>query len=319
MSKKTAKKEVHESKLTTPHNHGKHQNESSKVLVQAKKSQSEDKKELQNPEFNYQPPNFLKSTLVLLAAVAVILSIFISSLALSGQYSFQKDTQAQFAKINQELKNIRNPKPTTNLQQVKAVPEENQSIKTQSILGVEKLNPSWDNFTGSPNNRFSLIVYVDMECPFCKIMHENLIQLQKDYPNLTIVYRHYPLEKIHRNALTLAKASECAKNIGGANDFFRFTNSVFLNQNLLRYKSGLLQIIQNSGMDALAIEECVRNNDTLDRVKYDQQEAMDKLGSRGLGTPTSILFDNGQETNVVINGAAPYPMLKNALSRINSR
>ena len=68
-------------------------------------------------------------------------------------------------------------------------------------------------------------------------------------------------------------------------------------------------------MDAVAIEKCVSMDETLDRVKFDQQEAYSKLASKGLGTPTSILFDNGVETNVVINGAISYPQLRQIVSQ----
>lgn len=316
MSKKSIAKETADVKITSSKKHPKttsHSKESVTVemaLKSDKNAKVESKKIDETPKFNFQSPDFLKSTIALFISIFVVISLFGTSLALSGQYNFQKDTQEQFARINKELDSLKTPQTKANLQELKYQPPSAEKQKPTNQLGIEKPNLSYDNFTGSPDSRFVLVVYVDMECPFCKIMHENLVKIQREFPSLAIVYRHFPLEQIHKNALVLAKASECAKNVGGQNDFFKLTNSVFLNQNLLKYPSGLLKIIQNSGLNAVAIEECVRNNDTLDRVKYDQQEAIDKLGNKGFGTPTSILFDNGEETNVVINGAISYPELR---------
>jgi len=256
---------------------------------------------------------FLKSLLSFFLSLLLILALVVGYFGLASQINFQKNVQAKFSSVDTELDALwedrnmdKNVTKKLNTERPKPV---------QNLLGIEKPNLSYDNFSGDPNSRFVLVVYVDMECPFCKINHENLIKLQQEFPNLAIVYRHFPIETLHKNALILAKATECAKTIGGQQDFWKLTNTIFLNQKLLQYRSGLLKIVQNSGLDAVAIEDCVQKNQTLDKVKYDQNEAYTKLANIGFGTPASILFDNGQETGVVINGAVAYGELRQVIAK----
>ena len=260
---------------------------------------------------DFQAPDFIKSTINLLITILLILIIVLGSLLAAGQVNLQKDTQAKFAKINQELADLKPKLNKNNLQNSK--PNPNPAVNP-NLTGIEKPVLSYDNISGNPSNRFTLVVYVDMQCPFCKIMHENLSRLQSQIPNLTIVYRHYPIEELHQNALTLAKATECAKKIGGQEDFWRLTNAIIANQTALQKPDGLIKIINSLKMDKIAIEKCVSNNETLERVKYDQNEAYSKLGSKNLGTPTSILFDKDKEIEL-INGALPYPELKNIIQK----
>lgn len=262
-----------------------------------------------NTAADFQAPDFIKSTMSLLLTILLILIVVLGSLLAAGQVNLQKDTQAQFAKINQELEDLKPKLKKNSLENAKTNPN---PVVNPNLTGIEKPVLSYDNISGNPSNRFTLVVYVDMQCPFCKIMHENLSKLQSQIPNLTIVYRHYPIEKLHQNALTLAKATECAKKIGGQEDFWRLTNAIFANQIVLQKPDGLVKIINSLKMDKVAIESCVLNNETLERVKYDQNEAYSKLGSKNLGTPTSVLFDKDKEI-LLINGAVAYPDLKNII------
>ncbi len=55
--------------------------------------------------------------------------------------------------------------------------------------------------------------YGDYQCPPCGQLYPELKQLEKEYGDqLQIVFHHFPLMKIHKNALLAAHAAEAARN-----------------------------------------------------------------------------------------------------------
>jgi protein-disulfide isomerase len=57
--------------------------------------------------------------------------------------------------------------------------------------------------------------YGDYQCPPCGALHPVLKQLEHEYgTQLRVVFRHFPLAKIHPNAIAAARAAEAARNQG---------------------------------------------------------------------------------------------------------
>jgi len=68
---------------------------------------------------------------------------------------------------------------------------------------------------GPENARVTLLEYADFQCPACADYYPLTKKLSEEFPNdLKIVYRHYPLVTIHKNAIPAAKASEAAGRQG---------------------------------------------------------------------------------------------------------
>jgi len=81
--------------------------------------------------------------------------------------------------------------------------------------------PSPGGATGyaRPNAKVSSPVvleeYGDYECPPCGILYPVLKQIEHEYGDqLRVVFRHYPLTKIHKHAMMAAQAAEAARNQG---------------------------------------------------------------------------------------------------------
>lgn len=67
---------------------------------------------------------------------------------------------------------------------------------------------------GDPNSPYTLVEFGDYECPACRMNQPVVRALIARYPGrLRLVYRHCPLP-LHANALTLARAAECARTEG---------------------------------------------------------------------------------------------------------
>jgi protein-disulfide isomerase len=70
--------------------------------------------------------------------------------------------------------------------------------------------------------------YGDYQCPPCGQLYPDLKQIEKEYGNqVQIVFHHFPLMKIHKNALLAAHAAEAARN---QNKFWEMHDLLYRNQ-----------------------------------------------------------------------------------------
>ena len=70
--------------------------------------------------------------------------------------------------------------------------------------------------------------YGDYQCPPCGQLYPELKQIEKEYGNqVQIVFHHFPLMKIHKNALMAAHAAEAARN---QNKFWEMHDLLYSNQ-----------------------------------------------------------------------------------------
>lgn len=75
----------------------------------------------------------------------------------------------------------------------------------------------------------TLVEYTDFQCPACAAYFPVVQELTADYPDeLRVVIRHYPLVRIHPNALPAARAAEAA---GRQGKFFAMHDLLFSKQN----------------------------------------------------------------------------------------
>lgn len=84
-----------------------------------------------------------------------------------------------------------------------------------------------DHYVGDKNARYSIIVYEDMECPFCKVyaeVPENVVQKMK---NFNFVSRANPLQFHMPAAAKEAVVAECVANELGNEGYFKFTRAIF--------------------------------------------------------------------------------------------
>jgi len=112
------------------------------------------------------------------------------------------------------------------------------STSSNSPAGETAASPSKQNPTDAsagstkPNVKVSSPVvleeYGDYQCPPCGQLYPELKQIEKEYGNqVQIVFHHFPLAKIHRNAVAAAHAAEAARN---QNKFWEMHDLLYRNQ-----------------------------------------------------------------------------------------
>jgi protein-disulfide isomerase len=87
---------------------------------------------------------------------------------------------------------------------------------------------SRDHVQGLVAAPFTLVEYGDYQCPACKEAHRTVQALQQQLGDrLRFVFRHFPQEIIHSEALHAAEAAEAAATQG---QFWKMHNTLFENQ-----------------------------------------------------------------------------------------
>lgn len=134
-------------------------------------------------------------------------------------------------------------------------------------------------------------VVVAALCPWCERVRFVLDTVRRRFPDLALVYRHYPLRLTHPYSDAAAGASECA---GEQGRFFEFAGALYNRQKDIG-RLPWREFARVSGVpDTAQFDECIRSNRFQERVDRDAWVG-DSLGI--VGTPTLIV--NG----VVLTGA----------------
>jgi protein-disulfide isomerase len=130
-----------------------------------------------------------------------------------------------------------------------------------------------------------IIEYSDYECPFCGRVEPTVKQLKAQYGDkINIVYKHFPLEGLHPNALNAAIAAECVRKAEGEDGFWQYHDVLFANQQALDAAS-LKQYASDLGFD---IGSCLDSKETEPIVREHMQEG----AARGVqGTPSFWIKD----------------------------
>ncbi len=163
---------------------------------------------------------------------------------------------------------------------------------------------------GSETAPITIVEFSDFECPACGNVEPLVQQLLKDKgDSIRFVYRHYPLQNIHPNALLAAQASEAALSFG---KFWEFHHLLFTNQNewaqITKKEELLAQFAtyaENLKLDKRAFLERIETQTTLEAVKKDQE-----LGNSVRVEATPTFFVNGRKTAAPQLSATVESLLK---------
>ena len=166
-----------------------------------------------------------------------------------------------------------------------------------------------DPVLGSPGALVTIVEFSDFECPFCARFHRDTLPVLKaayiDTGVAKLVYRDFPLDRIHPNARAAHAAAECADEQGM---FWPYHDVLFDRQGewssldpgamgarVLEYASAM-------PLDAGAFAECLSSPEVGAEIEADR-----RAGS-GYGVTGTPAFFVGSEAAGYehINGAKPF-------------
>ena len=165
-----------------------------------------------------------------------------------------------------------------------------------------------DHIRGNPDAPVKIVEYSDTECPFCKRFHETLKQAVDSNKDVAWIYRHFPLDQLHKKARKEAVATECANELGGNDAFWKYLDRLFAvtptNDGL--DPAELPKIAQFVGLDVAKFNECLAS------TRYDQKiedEVQNAQTTGGNGTPWSIVVSKSGK-KYPLSGAQPLEAVK---------
>jgi protein-disulfide isomerase len=139
----------------------------------------------------------------------------------------------------------------------------------------------------------TVVEFSDFQCPFCNRAQATLKQVLERYPGkVKLVYRDFPLDRLHPQARQASEAARCANDQG---KFWEYHDVLYANtpragaDDLRRYA-------QQVGLDVAKFEQCVSSGVHKAAVQRD----IDEGGRLGV-TGTPAFFVNGR----FLEGAQP--------------
>jgi protein-disulfide isomerase len=200
---------------------------------------------------------------------------------------------AQKNVYDEVLKEARqNPAPTALLE-----PEEDPY--TPDSIGVGGLQ-----MMGNARASHSIVLFTDLECPFCARLDAQLRGFVSSHPDVKVVVRQRPLP-MHQHARTWARAA-IAADVQGKTALFM--EKAFAEKD--RSDATLDKVAGESGLDVDRLHRDMESAATAELLRADEALG-DKLNARG--TPTS--FVDGQR----VIGAQPVAAFEDALKRAATR
>lgn len=224
-------------------------------------------------------------------ALAIPLAIIIAGALIAGAVIYNPNSDAS------QRKGADNPN----------VAAEDSSAKLENLAPIT----SADHIRGNPDAPVKIVEYSDTECPFCKRFHPTMQQVMDEYGDsgkVAWVYRHFPLDQLHKKARKEAEATECAAELGGNDGFWKYLDRLMeitpANDGL--DPAELPNIAAYVGLDVQQFNTCLANGTYAQKVEAHVQNA---IATGGNGTPWSIVVGpNG--TKYPLSGAQPYQSVK---------
>jgi len=150
---------------------------------------------------------------------------------------------------------------------------------------------AFDHVLGAEHAPVTVVEYGDFECPNCKQAAPAVrILLQRFTERVRFVFRHFPLEEVHPQALKAAEAAECA---GGQGQFWSMHDLLFENQLHLKV-ADLRGYAAKLRLDVARYTAEMDDEVYLQRVREHQQGGRDS-GVRG--TPTFFVDSTIQDVS----------------------
>jgi protein-disulfide isomerase len=211
--------------------------------------------------------------------------------------------------LESQEKMLNGEQPTDNNQPA-AEPKATGSLTSDDIAKLTK-----DTYVkGDESAQILWIEYSDLECPFCKRLHDSgaIKNLEAKYGDkLAFAFKHYPLP-FHPTAMPAAQAAECVGETGGTSKYFAFVESIFSkgtpSQDVIN------AAVKEVGLNADSVKKCVDSGKYKARVDAHMAEGSSKFGVNG--TPGNVLINTKTGKYEVVSGAQPEANFDAAITRL---
>lgn len=160
---------------------------------------------------------------------------------------------------------------------------------------------------GNKQASVTIVEYSDFECPFCRRGSDTINDVMAEYGDkVRLVFKHFPIEKIHPHAKIASQYFEAIALQDGAKAY-EFKKKVFAKQDGLQDGAKFLDTVaKDVGANVAQVKKDISSPKVEERIKADQAEA-EKFGFSG--TPGYLI--NG----VSLKGAYPKEEFKKIIDQ----
>jgi protein-disulfide isomerase len=161
------------------------------------------------------------------------------------------------------------------------------NTKTSDAFGVivdqpEQYIHAANPTTGGENAPVQIIMFIDFECPYCQRSYPIVKELTQRYGDvIELIFKHFPLESIHPDALPAARGASCADDQGA---FWPYYDVLFTSRQL--DEASLLSHADTLGLDIQTFSTCLNSQKHEQEIEQDLLDGID-IGVRG--TPTYVV------------------------------
>ena len=189
-------------------------------------------------------------------------------------------------------------------------------LPTKQAAEPIKISADNDPIIGDPNAPITIIEFSDFQCPFCaRFNSQTLPAILDEYieqGKVKLVFRDFPIQSIHPNALPASVAAECANEQG---KFKEMHDKLFGYQNqwnkveTIDAISLFNQYAIEMDLDQEIFDSCLSNGKYIDEIKKDLEDGRDYGVS---GTP-GFFIGNDKIGYVELKGAQPFDSFKKVI------
>ena len=233
----------------------------------------------------------------------------------------KKQIKLVLDQYEQQNPSLNNPTPTNTQQEEQQNPSQVDNWKTISMEQLKKIK-EWTYVLWNPDAEISFIEYSDLECPFCKRLHESwaIEKILKEYNGkVNFIFKHFPLY-FHPQAQMEAEAAECVAELWGKDKYYNFIQKVFENSssNGRSYtKESISDLASKIWIDKTKILSCINSWKYTWKVKSQEQEGASIFNVTW--TPWNVLINNKTWKWEILPGAYPYEAFKQKIDSLLSK
>ena len=216
--------------------------------------------------------------------------------SLSSDQVSEEDLDEAIAKL--ELKMLRNQLPT-------------EQPKPPVRISADN-----DPIIGDPNAPITIIEFSDFQCPFCARFDSQtlplLVEEYIDQGKVKLVFRDFPIQSIHPNAVAASAASECANEQG---KFREMHDMLFDRQSEWSRQDGasalalFSQYATEIQLGQERFDSCLASGKYIEEIRKDLEDGRDYGVS---GTP-GFFVGNDEIGYVELKGAQPFESFKKVI------
>ena len=189
-------------------------------------------------------------------------------------------------------------------------------LPTKQAAEPVKISIDDDPIIGDPNASITIVEFSDFQCPFCARFHTqtlpSILEQYIDEGKVKLVFRDFPIQSIHPNALPASVAAECAND----QDKFREMHDILFERqsewNKVETTEALglfSQYASNMQLDQESFDSCLTSGKHIDEIKKDLEDGRNYGVT---GTP-GFFVGNDKIGFVELKGAQPFESFKKVI------